>query len=191
MKIDLEQPHSIGSKSLEECISKRESVRSFSTKKIEVQKISQILWAAQGKRGSKRMVPSAGATYPLEIFVMLKGRGFFHYIIKDHSLKQISDSDLRKELANYSWNQAFIHEAGAVIIICADFSRTSTRYGERGSRYVYMEVGHCAQNIHLQAVALDLSSVPVGAFQDEQIKNLLELPENLEPIYIIPIAYQK
>lgn len=65
------------------------------------------------------------------------------------------------------------------------------RYGERGIRYVYMEVGHCAQNIHLEAIALGLGSVPIGAFQDQYVKKVMNLPTNINPLYIIPIGYPR
>lgn len=191
MELQLPKPVLEGGKSLEECIYKRESVRSYSDKKIEIEKISQILWAAQGKKGQKRTVPSAGATYPLEIYSMIKDKGYFHYNFKNHLLELITEDDLGHKLAQASWDQRFIEEAYLNIVICANYSRTTNQYGERGVRYVYIEVGHCAQNVHLEAVALDLSSVPIGAFQDRQVKKVLDLPKNLEPLYIIPIGYPK
>ena len=141
------------------------------------------------KKGYKRTVPSAGATYPLEIYVNLKDEGFFHYNFDKHILELLKKEDLSLKLANASWDQHFIMRAYLNIIICANFSRTTQRYRERGVRYVFFEVGHSAQQIHLQAVALGLVSVPVGAFQDEGIKRILELPKKIEPLYIIPIAY--
>ena len=189
MELKLPNPILKGSKSLEECIYKRESVRKYQDKKIEIEKISQILWAAQGKKDQKRMVPSAGATYPLEIYATLKDKGYFHYDFKNHVLKLITEENVSKKLAKESWNQKFIEEAYLNVLICADYSRTTKRYGERGIRYVYMEVGHCAQNIHLEAIALDLVSVPIGAFQDEGVKKVMKLPANIDPLYIIPIGY--
>lgn len=191
MDIQLSKPILNGSKSLEECIYERESVRSFKDKKIEIDKISQILWAAQGKKGHKRTVPSAGATYPLEIYITLKDKGFFHYNFERHILESIRDDDLSTKLAQASWDQHFIVEAYLNIIICAIFERTTQRYGERGIRYVYIEIGHCAQNIHLEAIALGLESVPIGAFEDERIKQVLDLQKKVEPLYIIPIGYPR
>jgi len=189
MEIKLPKPILEGNKSLEECIYERESVRKYEDKAIEIEKISQILWAAQGKKGQKRMVPSAGATYPLEIYVALKDKGYFHYDFKNHALELVTEKTIGKKLAVESWNQEFIEEAYLNILICADYSRTTKRYGERGIRYVYMEVGHCAQNIHLEAIALGLVSVPIGAFQDKNVKKVMQLPANIDPLYIIPIGY--
>ena len=189
MSIQLPKPQLKGIKSLEECIYERESVRHYKDKKIEIEKISQILWSAQGKKGYKRTVPSAGATYPLEIYVTLKDKGYFHYNFEKHILEFISDKDLSKKLAGASWDQNFIAEAYMNIIICAIFSRTTQRYGQRGIRYVFIEVGHCAQNVHLEAVALGLASVPIGAYEDDRVKEVLNLPKKVEPLYIIPLAY--
>ncbi|MFX1407720.1 MAG: SagB/ThcOx family dehydrogenase [Promethearchaeota archaeon] len=191
MEITLPNPLTKGNKSLEECIYERESIRSFQKSEIEIEKISQILWATQGKKGNKRTVPSAGATYPLEIYVLVKDKGLFHYNLNEHNLELISKDVYCEKLANASWNQNFICEAYINIIICADYSRTTQRYGERGVRYVYMEVGHCAQNVHLEAVALGLASVPIGAFKDKRVKKELNLSENIDPLYIIPIGYKK
>ncbi|MFW9937922.1 MAG: SagB/ThcOx family dehydrogenase [Candidatus Thorarchaeota archaeon] len=191
MEIKLPNPIKKGVKSIEECIYERESIRSFQEREIEINKISQILWATQGKKGDKRTVPSAGATYPLEIYALVKNKGLFHYNLNQHNLELISKDVNCEKLAIASWNQNFICEAYINIIICADYSRTTQRYGERGVRYVYMEVGHCAQNIHLEAVALGLASVPIGAFKDKRVKKELNLSENIDPLYIIPIGYKK
>ncbi|MFX1302078.1 MAG: SagB/ThcOx family dehydrogenase [Promethearchaeota archaeon] len=191
MDIQLPKPILKGIKSLEECIYQRESVRSYKDDIVEIEKISQILWATQGKKGEKRTVPSAGATYPLEIYVTLKDKGFFNYNVKKHALELITEEDLSNKLARASLDQYFIAEAYINIIICAIFSRTTWRYGQRGLRYVFIEVGHCAQNVHLEAVALGLASVPIGAFEDDQVKEVLKLPKKIEPLYIIPIGYGK
>ncbi len=191
MELELPEPLFKGKKSLEECINKRESVRKYRDQEIEIEKISQILWAAQGKKGQKRTVPSAGATYPLEIYVVLKKKGYYHYDIENHRLKLITEEDIILRLVEESWNQNFIEDAYLNILICADYSRTTIRYGERGMRYVYMEVGHCAQNIHLEAIALGLVSVPIGAFQDQHVKKVMNLPTNINPLYIIPIGYPR
>lgn len=191
MEIKLPNPKLKGEKSLEECIYERESVRCYKDKEIEDEKVSQILWAAQGKKGNKRTVPSAGATFPLEIYITLKNKGYFHYNFEKHILELITDNDLSKKLAEASGNQHSIAEAYLNVIICAIFKRTTQRYGERGIRYVFIEVGHCAQNIHLEAVSLGLSSVPIGAYYDNKVKEVLELKGRIEPLYIIPIGYPK
>jgi SagB-type dehydrogenase family enzyme len=195
LDIPLSKPKFKGELSLEETIFKRESVRRFSDKGIEIEKISQLLWVAQGKNISKRTVPSAGAIYPLEIYVFIKKKGLYHYDIRKRILKmeieEGANENLLTELTQYALNQNFIFEAPLNIIICVDFQKIMRGYGERGKRYALIEVGHCAQNIHLEAVALNLGSVPIGAFRDKEISKLLGLPDNLDPIYIIPIGYGK
>jgi SagB-type dehydrogenase family enzyme len=189
MKIKLPPPKLKGGKSVEECIFARESIRSYENTIIEDEKISQILWSAQGKKGYKRTVPSAGATYPLEIYLTLKEKGFYHYEYNYHMLELIINEDLSTRLAQACWDQDFITEAYLNIIICAVFSSTTQIYGQRGIRYVFIEVGHCAQNIHLEAISLGLDSVPIGAFEDKMVKKALNLPKDVEPLYIIPVGY--
>ncbi|MHA1412477.1 MAG: SagB/ThcOx family dehydrogenase [Promethearchaeota archaeon] len=192
MDIQLPNPKLKGIKSLEECIYERESVRKFKDQSIELEKLSQLMWAAQGLKGRKRTVPSAGATYPLEIYLIMDRKKLYHYLPKTHVLKFIKEEEnLCKNLASYSWNQDFMCQAPLIIVICAQYSRTCHRYGDRGIRYVHMEIGHCAQNIHLQAVSLGLDSVPIGAFDDEKLKRLLGVPEEIEVLYLIPIGYKR
>ena len=192
MNINLPDPIFNGKKSLEKSILERESIRRFSDKKINFEIISQLFWSGQGKKGYKRTVPSAGAIYPLELYALLKSKGFYHYNVENHSLDLEFEGDLNQKLAAASWDQDFINIAPLNIVICTNFSKIQFRYGhDRGIRYALIEVGHCAQNIHLQAVALGLGSVPIGAFQDKKIKRLLKIPEEIDPIYIIPIGYPK
>lgn len=176
-------------KSLEECIQARRSIRSFRNQTLSDQEIANILWAAQGitdeGRGF-RAVPSAGATYPLELFIA-KNDGLYRYVPQSHALVQEKNKDLRKDIAKAALSQMFIADAGVVIIITAIVERTAWRYGKRAMRYVNNEVGHCAQNIHLEAVALGLGSVPVGAFNDGELKEILGLRDE-DPLYIIPVG---
>jgi len=194
MSIKLPKPshEDEGGKSLEECIIKRESIRNFIDKNLDLRIISQLFWAGQGIKVYKRTAPSAGAIYPLELYALLKTKGFYHYNVGTHSLDLEIEDDISEDLAAAAWNQAFISQAPLNIIICANYSKIQFRYGhDRGIRYALIEVGHCAQNIHLQAVALGLGSVPIGAFKEKEIKKLLNLPEKLDPLYIIPIGYPK
>ncbi len=191
--IKLPKPKEKGLISLEETIKKRRSERNFLKKDLTLEQIGQLLWSSQGitdERGSFRSAPSAGATYPLEIY-LVTSQGFFSYIPYAHSLKKIKAEDLRRDLARVCYGQYSIEEAPIDIVICADFKRTTQRYGERGNNYVYIEVGHAAENLHLQAVAEGLASVPIGAFSDEKVKELLDLPKDQVPIYIIPVGYIK
>ncbi len=191
-EIKLPKPKLKGSISLEEAIEKRRSVRSFFPQDLELEQISQLVWAAQGvtDRRGFRAAPSAGALYPLEVYVATK-KGVFQYIPSEHKLVKKKKSDLRSELAAASWGQGFVREAPVSIIICAIYERVTSRYGERGVRYTDIEVGHAAQNVHLEAVALGLASVPLGAFNDNAVSALLGLSEDERPLYIIPVGYKR
>jgi SagB-type dehydrogenase family enzyme len=174
---------------IEECMAERRSIRSFRDKDLSLGQVSTLLWAAQGMtedRREFRTVPSAGATYPLEVFIA-KRDGFYRYLPVSHALRKEAGQDLRNEIAKAALGQGFIANAGVVVIIAAVFERTAMRYGNRAARYVHMEVGHCAQNIHLEAVALGLGSVPVGAFDDDELSKVLGLEEE-KPLYIIPVG---
>lgn len=190
-EIALPQPRVTSEASLEECIRERRSVRRYDAQVVGLEHVSQLCWAAQGitdERRGLRAAPSAGATYPLELYVVNED-GLFRYLPRKHALVRLSDSDLRASLARAALGQDFIEEAPLDLVITAVYSRTTRRYGDRGHRYVHMEVGHAAQNIHLQAVALGLSSVPVGAFYDEEVRDVLSLPEEEVPLYIVPVGY--
>ncbi|MFZ2356470.1 MAG: SagB/ThcOx family dehydrogenase, partial [Candidatus Omnitrophota bacterium] len=159
------------------------------------EQISQLLWAAQGITGKKgsvgfRASPSAGALYPMELYLLTKD-GLYHYLVQGHQLEQLGQGDLRSSLADSALGQGSISQAPVTIVICAVYPRVTLKYGERGIRYTHIEAGHLAQNIHLQAAALNLGSVPIGAFDDTQVKKVLSLPEDQEPLYIIPVGYSE
>lgn len=197
-QIHLPPPSQTGSLSLEETIARRRSVRDFSSKSISQSQLSQILWAAQGisnTGGRYRTVPSAGATYPLELLVVcgLNGveglaDGIYHYRLDSHSLVLRHSGDVRPPLARAALGEESIYQAPVDIVICALYERTLKRYGARGERYVHMEVGHAGQDIYLQATALGLATVAIGAFDDEQIRQVLRLDKPYKPLYIMPIG---
>jgi SagB-type dehydrogenase family enzyme len=190
MEIKLPDPILKGKVSIEECMERRRSVRSYKSIPLTLTQISQLLWSVQGKTGSRglRSSPSAGATYPLEIRIV-KSDGVFRYVPEGHKLVQESAKDVSKGLASAALGQSYVEDAPCSFIMSAVYARTTGRYGERGKRYVLIEIGHAAENLHLQAVALGLGSVPIGAFDDSQVKTVLDLPENEEPLYIIPVGY--
>jgi SagB-type dehydrogenase family enzyme len=188
--INLPKPKRESSVSLEEAIAVRRSRRDFLPQSLTLEQIGQLPWAAQGHEASGRFrtIPSAGATYPLELFV-ITGDGLFHYLTAKHSLEKLTGQDLRAVLASAAWGQGFVEAAPLTLVFAAEFSRTTNHYGKRGIRYVYMEAGHAAQNVHLQAEALGLGSVAVGAFDDAAVSKVLSLPKNLEPVYMVTVGY--
>ncbi len=197
--IYLPPPGQEGGMVLGEAIARRKSVRDFTGQPISQVQLSQILWSAQGitdTSGRYRAVPSAGATYPLEIFVVfgrncleeLDDEGIYHYDVARHSLTLHHKVDARSELARAARDQEYIYQAPVDIVICALYERTAVRYGNRTERYVHMEVGHAGQNIYLQAVALGLATVAIGAFNDEQVREVLRLEKQCKPLYIMPVG---
>ncbi len=190
-EIQLPRPRARSEVSLEEAIAKRRSVRNFSGKDFGMEEISQLLWAAQGitGKGGFRSAPSAGALYPMELYLLSKD-GLFHYIPKGHKLEILGSEDLRKKLSGAALGQSSVRNAAIDIVICGVPDRITRKYGERGIRYMHMEAGHIAQNIHLQAVALGLGSVPVGAFNDKEVDKILGLPADCNSLYIIPVGYK-
>lgn len=176
---------------LNDALVNRRSVRNFSGKKIEPEKVSAILWAAQGitaKDSGFRTAPSAGALYPLDVF-LLDEDGVYHYIPDGHKLMKMKNNDLRNELYKACLFQGPVSEAVINIIITAEYERTTVKYGQRGIRYADMEAGHACQNILLIAVAMELGAVPIGAFRDDDIKKILGLPADYIPLYVIPVGY--
>jgi SagB-type dehydrogenase family enzyme len=115
----------------------------------------------------------------------------FRYSPQDHRLVRSAAGDLRNALASAALGQACVREAPAVFVIAADYERTARKYSSRAERYVKMEAGHAGQNLLLQAVALGLGAVPVGAFHDDQVRRVLGLPVNHEPLYLIPVGRGK
>ncbi|OGB90369.1 hypothetical protein A2625_05665 [candidate division WOR-1 bacterium RIFCSPHIGHO2_01_FULL_53_15] len=189
--INLPEPKILGKMSVEESIFRRRSERTFLSNELNMEQISQLLWAAQGitdKTWGFRAAPSSGALYPLTLYIM-KSDGIFKYIPDGHKLSQVSDRDARPSIVRASLGQSFIGEAPLVIVIAGNYRIVEAKYGQRSYRYLNMEIGHAAENICLQAVALGLASVPVGAFWDDVVAKALDLPETQDPFYLIPVGY--
>ncbi len=190
-EIELSQPQKEGKISVEEAIFRRRSLRSFAEKSLSLEQVAQLLWSAQGITSPSegyRAAPSAGATYSLEIYLVCK-EGIFSYLPEKHRLKKIFTENRLNLLSEACLDQEWVRTSAIDIVISALFERITLRYRQRGIGYVYIEVGHCAENIHLQAISLGLVSVPVGAFDDDLVAQVLGLPKNIKPLYIIPIGY--
>lgn len=186
---------------LEDALKKRRSVRNFSKEPITLKELSQLLYAAQGVTGKiyntlLRAAPSAGALYPIEIYPVVNNvaelkPGIYHYAVKSHAIELIEAGDFRGEITSAGLQQEMFAEAGVTFILSAIFNRTRAKYGERGFRYVYMEAGHISQNIALQAVSIGLGSVPVGAFLDEKVNQLINVDgESEAAIYLQAVGKQ-
>jgi SagB-type dehydrogenase family enzyme len=186
----LPPPRTVGEVSLEEALSQRRSVREFIGDRLSDAELSQLLWAAQGMTdpGGFRTAPSAGALYPLELYAVTPA-GAFHYDPDAHMLQAVMESDLRRALYSAAVEQEFVLEAPLVVVITGVYARTQGKYGAgRGKRYVHLEAGHAAQNLLLQAVALGLGAVPIGAFDDTRVQEVLGLPGEYMPLYLIALG---
>jgi SagB-type dehydrogenase family enzyme len=180
---------------VEEALLGRRSVREYSSKAVTLQQLGQLLWAAQGITGTggKRTAPSAGGLYPLEVYVVagnVEGieQGIYRYRPATHDLAKMVDGDMREALAGAALDQVYVKQAALDIVITAVYARTTGKYGDRGKTYVHMEAGHAAENICLEAVALKLGTVTIGAFEDDRVKKVLTCPEDEIPLYVLPVG---
>lgn len=190
--IALPAPETEGELSLEAALAERRSVRSFTGETLTRREISQLLWAAQGITAGwgGRTAPSAGALYPLEIYVVTP-EGVFRYAPRGHRMVAVSREDLRGPLWRAGLRQSALREAPAVVVVTGLYERTARKYGERARRYVRLEAGHACQNLLLQAVALDLGAVPIGAFSDSRVREALSLPADQAPLYLVPVGHPR
>ncbi len=192
--INLPTPLDKVSVSVEEAMLRLKSVRRYADTQVDIKTFSQLLWAAQGVKPpiGKRTAPSAGSTYPLEVYIIIGNveginRGIYKYDLR-HRLIKMQDGDFRQALSAAALGQQSIAQASFSLVFAAVFKRTTDKYGERGVMYVHMEAGHAAQNVGLQAVGLGLGTVVVGAFDEDEVAKVLELPQEEKPIYIIPVG---
>lgn len=202
MKIKLNSPR-FKETGLKTLLDKRYSCRSFQERILNLDDIATILWATCGKKydsvtGATRTIPSAGATYPLEVYIVVGKNcvdklkeGVYHYLIEGHSLELVKGEDRRAELAHACLGQDFVKQAPVSLVIAAKFQRTTTRYGTRGERYVNMEVGHACQNTYLAVTNLGLATVETGAFSDERVTKVLSLERDCAPLIVMPIGYAR
>ncbi len=193
--IDLPKATTRGPMSLEEALLKRRSVRNYHDEALKLSELGQLLWSAQGITNERgfRTAPSAGATFPLEVFAVVTqveglSQGIYHYRPQAHQLEFVRPADVLEDLFRACLSQSMILDAGAILVFAADFARTTGRYGQRGERYVHNEIGHAGQNVHLQAAALDLGTVVIGAYRDEEVEDILRLGEELRVLYLMPVG---
>jgi SagB-type dehydrogenase family enzyme len=184
-----------GERSLEWALLRRRSARRYLRESLSLREVGQILWAAQGCNSARGFstAPSAGATFPLKTFLAAGDveqltPGLYRYLRQEHALSAMRTGDLRQELCRAALGQGWVRDGAAVIIFAAIYVRTTGRYGKRGFRYVHMEAGHAQQNVHLQAAALGIGTVVVGAFEDRQVKRTVGMKAEEEPLSIMPLG---
>jgi len=185
---------------LERAIKGRRTIRNFRPEPLTQEQFSQILWAAQGiteDSGFKRACPSAGALYPMEIYAVVGSvgvmgfrAGVYHYGPKDHAVGLVSEGDCRNEIARAALSQMWMARAPVNFVITAEYERVTIKYGKRGVRYAMIEAGHIGQNIFLQGEGLGLGVGIVGAFHDEEVIRVMNIPPTHEPLVIMPVGYK-
>lgn len=193
--IKLPRPKYESTTSVEKALLKRRSIRQFKDESLTLIEVSQLLWSSQGITNPQgfRTAPSAGALYPLEVYLVAGNvdklpAGIYKYKPDGHKLKRIAKEDKRAELCKAVLGQRCVKDAPMVMVFSAVYERTTWKYGERGIRYVHIEVGHAAQNVYLQTVSLDLGTVVVGAFSDDKVKKIIGMPATEHPLYIMPVG---
>lgn len=167
-------------------IKKRKSIRDYKDEPLDLQEISNLLYSAS-------KIPSAGALYPLRFYLYSKkinglALGLYYYDFENHILIKIFDNDITNQLTKACLNQSSIKKSAAIIIITSINKITTRRYGDRGIRYINMEAGHSSQNIYLMATSLNIGTVAIGAFFDEEVKKILKLSEDENPLYLMPLG---
>jgi SagB-type dehydrogenase family enzyme len=191
----LPAPRLTGTVTIEAALRARRSVREFARSALGLAELSQLLWAAQGTSAAdgRRTAPSAGALYPLELLVVAGDvaglqSGVYRYRPKTHRLDLAVSGDRRRALAAAALGQDWMSAAPAVLVIAAVYARTERKYGERGARYVHFEAGCAAQNLALQAAALGLGTVVVGAFEDRAVATTAGLDGDERPLALMPVG---
>lgn len=191
---ELPQPRLTGTISVEQALKSRRSVRSFKPEPITLDELSQLLWAAQGVTGGHyRTAPSAGALYPLELYVAagnVEGldAGVYRYNPESHALSQVRKGDVLKSLSRAAYWQDHAGAGAIAIVFSAVYERTTGKYGKQGIRFAHMEAGHAGQNVYLQAEALGLGTVVIGVFMDSSVKRILRMKDDGRPLSIMPVG---
>jgi SagB-type dehydrogenase family enzyme len=194
--LPLPEPAYDGDVSVEAALRERRSVRDYAARPLTLAEVGQLLWAAQGITGDNqryRTAPSAGALYPLELYVVAGDvrdldPGVYRYRPAGHALEPIAGGDVRPALAGAALEQTWVEEGAVVLVVAGVYERTTQKYGERGRQYVHMEAGHAAQNVYLQAAALELGTVAVGAFRDDEVQRVVGLAPDEVPLYLLPVG---
>jgi SagB-type dehydrogenase family enzyme len=197
--MNLPKPILKGEVSVEEAIKHRRTIRSYLSKALTLEQLSQIFWAAQGiteDGGYKRSAPSAGALYPLDIYAVVGDNGvrglkagIYHYDPDKHVAMLITEGDFRKDVARTALSQMWMARAPLNLVITSEYSRITSKYGTRGEMYAMIEAGHVGQNIFLQAEALGLRVGIVGAFHDNDVIRVMKISRTHSPLLILPVGY--
>lgn len=179
---------------LSQLLLKRKSVRKFKKEPLRLSELSQVLWASYGLINKRRhVVPSAGATYPVEIYLVVRDveglkPGIYKYNNQEHLVQLVKEGDYSRDLARACLDQLWVKEAPVNIILVALHEKTTSWYGERGFRYIHNEAGHIGQNIYLMATEMNLGTVAIGAFNDSEVLKIIGLDAKYIALYVFPVG---
>lgn len=196
--IRLADPSADGVVSVEAAMRTRRSVREYDRAPLTLGEVSQLLWAAQGVSHPEglRTAPSAGALYPLRVYIVVGqveglGSGVYRYRSREHSLVEVAEGDRRRDLAAAALGQEQVEHCAAVIVVSAVYDRVVGKYGRRGFCYTHIEAGMVAENVHLQVAGLGLGTVVVGAFEDDEVRSIVGMAPNEEPLVLMPVGRRR
>jgi SagB-type dehydrogenase family enzyme len=197
----LPKPLASGRMSVEEAIAKRRSIRDYLVRPIATDELSQVVWAAQGITNAQdgyRAAPSAGALYPLEVYISVREggvvdvqAGVYHYGPEKHVITLIKSGDCSSQLQTAAYGQEQVGLAAVSIVLAGVLERAASKYGDRAAQYVFQESGHAAENVYLQSTALGLGTVVMGAFDEEQVSRAIGLRPDEKPLCIMPIGFPR
>jgi SagB-type dehydrogenase family enzyme len=194
----LPEPRRQGAMSLEAALWARHSTRALTRDSISLAEVGQLLWAAQGvnRPDNHRTAPSAGATYPLELYLLAARvrdlpAGVYHYRPAGHQIELVAAGDRLAEMVSAATRQAWQADAAAVVVFAAVYERAAQRFRERAERYVPMDVGFAGQNVYLEAAALGLATTFAGSFQDSALARIFGLPQDQRPLGLMPVGHPR
>ncbi|KAL0220006.1 hypothetical protein P9112_005659 [Eukaryota sp. TZLM1-RC] len=194
MTFVLPSPHTFDGMSFAQVLNQRRSKRSFCEQSLSLSEISQLCYSAQGiSSNNKRVCPSAGALYPLELYIVVQNvddlqPGLYKYNPGPHELNLLIIGNLTHPIYNAALRQESVMSAPVNFVFSAVYDRICSKYGHRGERYAHIEVGHAAQNLCLRATSLSLHTVCIGAFDGERLSKSMNLPVTEAPLYIVPVG---
>ncbi|MEM1946609.1 MAG: SagB/ThcOx family dehydrogenase [Candidatus Caldarchaeum sp.] len=198
--ISLPRPRTEGPMSVEQALQRRRSRRNYRNEPLKLEHVSQLLWAATGVTAPHlwtglRTAPSAGGLYPLETYIVVRENGVeeleagvYHYNPHRHELSVVAKGDYSRNLMSACVDQEWVGSTAFNIVFTAVVERTSVKYGGRALQYIFQESGHAAQNVYLQAEALGLGCVVIGAFYEDEIRHILGINEAELPVYVMPVG---
>lgn len=185
-RISLPEALFAGKPDLWKLLSSRRSRRDYRRDDaISLENLSLLLWATQGitaRYGDTlfRTAPSAGGLFPIETYLNVRAvegldQGIYHFRPHKFDLEFLKKGNFAREFAQTALDQEVVSDAQATFIWSALVVRSKWKYRQRAYRYIYVDVGHIAQNLYLAGEALGLGVCAIGAFYDDQANGIIGL----------------